>query len=681
MQSQNHTTLDDKFPMNFGSFDPDNLFSTHMGNMGVGMKRSAHEAGLDREAMGLSSDDDTDFMKKEGGLNASSSARENMIHQQTSLDQPQQKQNLLPNGKKTKGRVKIKMEFIDNKLRRYTTFSKRKTGIMKKAYELSTLTGTQVMLLVASETGHVYTFATRKLQPMITSEAGKALIQSCLNSPDPPSSHQYHHHDQRMSATGYEETELTYAVPDDDNSKSCEVGAATAGHAEYSLAASSSASECSSAPASPGASPPPHDDALQSRRRDRDGLSCISSDVACAVSKSSGCNIVSSVQLPSGLLITPTPPPSTLEGAAVVSNAMYAPAADGVAAPLYLPIRFAHNIVSLPRAEVKRSEDSSPSSANRNIAMGSTSDLASVINNSNFIRKLASNDLSISTSVVTSLQRPSDACSVIGSSSCSNTGTFTGSVINQTIVDGKRCRVSIRSQGAQEYHSDKASDYGQNNAGIFLDLINRGADNAKSNDASTFSSNPPCGTSVSSGQKIAPMPANVAGSISVSRHYPIAANPSSSNTVNRPRSTNRSPPSASKSSSTVSRSNATASQSSQTASQSSISASLSSPSVRRTNSTGNRPNSAGSRPNTTEGHLSSLETSSQPSPKLVAEFRPERSSCAKWLLSDDEEEEDEGSTLRDDEESTRRNDDNGDSDVSFQQAFPTDLSMNVKRKK
>lgn len=36
------------------------------------------------------------------------------------------------NGKKTKGRVKIKMEYIDNKLRRYTTFSKRKTGIMKK---------------------------------------------------------------------------------------------------------------------------------------------------------------------------------------------------------------------------------------------------------------------------------------------------------------------------------------------------------------------------------------------------------------------------------------------------------------------------------------------------------------------------------------------------------------------
>ena len=41
-----------------------------------------------------------------------------------------------------------------------------------------------MMVLVASETGHVYTFATQKLQPMITSEAGKALIQTCLNSPD-----------------------------------------------------------------------------------------------------------------------------------------------------------------------------------------------------------------------------------------------------------------------------------------------------------------------------------------------------------------------------------------------------------------------------------------------------------------------------------------------------------------
>lgn len=85
-----------------------------------------------------------------------------------------------------------------------------------QAYELSTLTGTQVLLLVASETGHVYTFATRKLQPMITSETGKALIQTCLNSPDsPPRSDPSM--DQRMSATGFEEPDLTYQVSESES--------------------------------------------------------------------------------------------------------------------------------------------------------------------------------------------------------------------------------------------------------------------------------------------------------------------------------------------------------------------------------------------------------------------------------------------------------------------------------
>jgi len=54
---------------------------------------------------------------------------------------------------------------------------------MKKAYELSTLTGTQVLLLVVSETGLVYTFTTAKLQPLVTQPEGKNLIQACLNAP------------------------------------------------------------------------------------------------------------------------------------------------------------------------------------------------------------------------------------------------------------------------------------------------------------------------------------------------------------------------------------------------------------------------------------------------------------------------------------------------------------------
>ena len=108
-------------------------------------------------------------------------------------------------------RRKIDIKFIQDKSRRHITFSKRKAGIMKKvcatpidpsvlssvaqtainplknsspltsahlqAYELSVLTGTQVLLLVVSETGLVYTFTTPKLQPLVTKPEGKNLIQ------------------------------------------------------------------------------------------------------------------------------------------------------------------------------------------------------------------------------------------------------------------------------------------------------------------------------------------------------------------------------------------------------------------------------------------------------------------------------------------------------------------------
>jgi hypothetical protein len=85
---------------------------------------------------------------------------------------------------KKSGRKKIKMEYIEGKNKRSVTFSKRKKGIMKKAYELNVLTGTQILLLVASESGHVYTFATPKLKPIISNH--ERLIQQCLNAPCTP---------------------------------------------------------------------------------------------------------------------------------------------------------------------------------------------------------------------------------------------------------------------------------------------------------------------------------------------------------------------------------------------------------------------------------------------------------------------------------------------------------------
>lgn len=87
------------------------------------------------ENPGLDDDSDSD---SEGGGGAGRLSKGPVIggqHAQLSQGQDGAPTGLKP-GKKTKGRVKIKMEFIENKLRRYTTFSKRKTGIMKKVNKL-----------------------------------------------------------------------------------------------------------------------------------------------------------------------------------------------------------------------------------------------------------------------------------------------------------------------------------------------------------------------------------------------------------------------------------------------------------------------------------------------------------------------------------------------------------------
>ncbi|KAL3232778.1 Arginine metabolism regulation protein I [Nakaseomyces bracarensis] len=79
-------------------------------------------------------------------------------------------------------RRKSPLRYIENKTRRHVTFAKRRHGIMKKAYELSVMTGTNVLLLIMSPKGLVYSFATPKLRPVIENEEGKALIRKCLNS-------------------------------------------------------------------------------------------------------------------------------------------------------------------------------------------------------------------------------------------------------------------------------------------------------------------------------------------------------------------------------------------------------------------------------------------------------------------------------------------------------------------
>ncbi|CCD23712.1 uncharacterized protein NDAI_0C00510 [Naumovozyma dairenensis CBS 421] len=116
----------------------------------------------------------------------------------------------------TKERRKIEIKFIENKTRRHVTFSKRKHGIMKKAFELSVLTGTQVLLLVVSETGLVYTFSTPKFEPIVTQQEGRNLIQACLNVPDEEEEEE-EDEDPENEGTNGMDTRSGIISPDTDN--------------------------------------------------------------------------------------------------------------------------------------------------------------------------------------------------------------------------------------------------------------------------------------------------------------------------------------------------------------------------------------------------------------------------------------------------------------------------------
>lgn len=56
-----------------------------------------------------------------------------------------------------RGRVEVKR--IENKVNRQVTFSKRKGGLLKKAYELSVLCDVEVALIIFSSSSKLYEFS------------------------------------------------------------------------------------------------------------------------------------------------------------------------------------------------------------------------------------------------------------------------------------------------------------------------------------------------------------------------------------------------------------------------------------------------------------------------------------------------------------------------------------------
>lgn len=75
------------------------------------------------------------------------------------------------------GRKRIEIKPIPIKLKRQITFSKRKTGLLKKVRELTTLTQTEALVILVSETGNPHSFATKSFQEMIRGNNIRKLVE------------------------------------------------------------------------------------------------------------------------------------------------------------------------------------------------------------------------------------------------------------------------------------------------------------------------------------------------------------------------------------------------------------------------------------------------------------------------------------------------------------------------
>ncbi|KAK3183157.1 hypothetical protein Dsin_030443 [Dipteronia sinensis] len=65
------------------------------------------------------------------------------------------------------GRGKVELKRIENQTSRQVTFSKRKSGILKKAFELSVLCEAEVAIIIFSPSGKFYQFATDEMDRII----------------------------------------------------------------------------------------------------------------------------------------------------------------------------------------------------------------------------------------------------------------------------------------------------------------------------------------------------------------------------------------------------------------------------------------------------------------------------------------------------------------------------------
>ena len=73
-------------------------------------------------------------------------------------------------------RGKTQMKRIENATSRQVTFSKRRNGLLKKAFELSVLCDAEVALVVISPCGKLYEFASARYLPQLAFSLPPSLV-------------------------------------------------------------------------------------------------------------------------------------------------------------------------------------------------------------------------------------------------------------------------------------------------------------------------------------------------------------------------------------------------------------------------------------------------------------------------------------------------------------------------
>ncbi|TYI69536.1 hypothetical protein E1A91_D08G162000v1 [Gossypium mustelinum] len=77
------------------------------------------------------------------------------------------------------GRGRVELKRIENKINRQVTFSKRRNGLLKKAYELSVLCDAEVALIIFSNRGKLYEFGSSGMTKTLER------YQQCCFTPQP----------------------------------------------------------------------------------------------------------------------------------------------------------------------------------------------------------------------------------------------------------------------------------------------------------------------------------------------------------------------------------------------------------------------------------------------------------------------------------------------------------------